>query len=304
MKDLTIIKVNGSAYIDSREVADIIDKQHKHLLRDIRGYCEILEKFTEPNFGPSEFFLESSYFDSSGRKLPCYLLSKMGAEMVANKLIGKKGVVFTAMYVRKFNEMEAAERAAEIEAQSKPRLGEYNGAVKNILNGMSYASAPPNRVMGFLREVYEPLGIEVLTDGDDYGYQTATEIARDLEIYSETGRPHGHAVSAIISKLGIPEGHMVIVPYGMVGTTARYDEYVVEAVWEWIVENDFPINVPHLNFDYHIYYSDRLPARQLSYFDCDKDEEFRTSREYGLNRKALNCGSTNIGKSGIYPQLS
>ena len=106
MNELNIIKQYGGAYIDSRDVAEVIGKRHHHLLRDINGYIKIMQESTKTNFGFSEFFLESSYFDSTGRELPCYLLSKMGCEMVANKLTGAKGVLFTAAYVAKFNDME------------------------------------------------------------------------------------------------------------------------------------------------------------------------------------------------------
>ena len=50
MNELTIIKHNGGAYIDSREVAVFIGKDHRNLLRDIRGYCEILRKSNELRF--------------------------------------------------------------------------------------------------------------------------------------------------------------------------------------------------------------------------------------------------------------
>jgi len=44
MNELTIIKHGGNAYIDSREVAEIIGKSHKNLIRDIRGYIETMSK--------------------------------------------------------------------------------------------------------------------------------------------------------------------------------------------------------------------------------------------------------------------
>lgn len=43
-----------------------VGKDHKHLLRDIRNYIDLL---TEANFGPSEFFVEDCYKDATG-KLP------------------------------------------------------------------------------------------------------------------------------------------------------------------------------------------------------------------------------------------
>ena len=108
MYDLTIIQQNGGAYIDSRDVAEAIGKNHKDLLRDIRGYIKILDKSNERTFAPVDFFLESAYLDSKGETRPCYLISKMGCEMVANKLTGVKGVLFTAAYVTRFNQLEAA----------------------------------------------------------------------------------------------------------------------------------------------------------------------------------------------------
>ena len=260
MTNLTVIKQNGGAYLDSRDVAVLIGKQHKNLLRDIAGYIGHMGKSTELKIEPSDFFLSSIYTDSTGRALPCYLISKMGCEMVANKLTGEKGVLFTAAYVLRFNELEAAERDAEIKAYAKPRLSEFNSAAKNVLGGMAYCRAKPRRVMKFLRGVYEPLGIEVLTEGDDFGYYTATQIAWILEVYSETGRPHSHAVAAIISKLeGTLADHVVVVPYGLVGVTVRYDRHVMDAVENWLEDNDYPRTVSYLDFQYHIYYDFQTP---------------------------------------------
>lgn len=38
--------------------------------------------------------------------MPCYQITRKGCEMVANKMTGQKGIVFTAMYVNAFHEME------------------------------------------------------------------------------------------------------------------------------------------------------------------------------------------------------
>lgn len=86
--------------LDSREVAEMVGKQHKHLLRDINGYIENMKQGTEPKVGlsaaelkiePSEFFIPSTYTDSTGRELPCFLVTKKGCEFIANKLTGEKG---------------------------------------------------------------------------------------------------------------------------------------------------------------------------------------------------------------------
>lgn len=106
MNNLKVINKNGINGMDSREVAILTDKRHDHLMRDIKGYSEIMQNFNAPNFGVVEFFVESTYLDSKGEERPCYLITKKGCEMIANKMTGEKGVLFTATYVTKFNELE------------------------------------------------------------------------------------------------------------------------------------------------------------------------------------------------------
>lgn len=108
MNELTVINYQGKYVIDSRIVAEMVDKRHDHLLRDINGYVEILNKSTDPKVGVSDFFILDDYKDSTGRTLPCYLITRKGCDMVANKMTGEKGVLFTAAYVTKFEEMEQA----------------------------------------------------------------------------------------------------------------------------------------------------------------------------------------------------
>ena len=92
-------------YADSREVAELTDKSHAHLCRDIAGYMEVLGK--NPNLDSSNFFVESTYKQAgNGKEVRCYLLTKKGCDMVANKMTGEKGILFTATYVNKFHEME------------------------------------------------------------------------------------------------------------------------------------------------------------------------------------------------------
>lgn len=89
--------------IDSREVAKMIPKEHRHLLRDIDIYSSYL---AEPKIGLSEFWKESSYKDRTNRKLKCYLITKKGCEFIAHKMTGKKGAIFTATYINRFHAME------------------------------------------------------------------------------------------------------------------------------------------------------------------------------------------------------
>lgn len=104
MKELTVINKNGVLLTDSREVAEIVGKEHKNLLRDIQGYIKVIEDSSK--LSRQDFFIESTYQNSQNKTQPCYLLTKQGCEMVANKMTGEKGILFTAEYVKRFNIME------------------------------------------------------------------------------------------------------------------------------------------------------------------------------------------------------
>lgn len=105
MSELKIVSHNGIEVVDSREVAEMIGKNHKELLRDIRNYAEIIENSNERNFALVDFFIPSTYTDGKGETRPCYFITKKGCDMVANKMTGEKGVLFTAAYVTAFEKM-------------------------------------------------------------------------------------------------------------------------------------------------------------------------------------------------------
>ena len=267
MHELTIIKQNGGVYIDSREVAEAIGKRHDNLLRDIVKYTKTLAKPIALNFEVNDFFLESSYTDGIGRTLPCYLLSKMGCEMVANKLTGEKGVLFTAAYVTKFNAMETTERTAleaELEALSAtpiPRLGEFNACARIIVRALRDIGATAKQVLQFLKGVYEPIGITVTENGafaDSSQMYTAKQIAEKLGIYSLNGNPHYQAVACILNEnifVGNDHKRLETQDYGNhTGVCLCYDEYAVQSVKEWLYEHGYPDEVYGFERTYHIVY--------------------------------------------------
>ena len=90
-------------YLNSREVAEMVGKDHSHLIRDIRNYIDLL---SETNFGSAEYFKEDCYMDAQGKTRICYLISKKGCEFIAHKLTGQKGAEFTAKYIERFHEMQ------------------------------------------------------------------------------------------------------------------------------------------------------------------------------------------------------
>lgn len=111
MNQPQLFDFHGQPTLDSREVAKMVGKQHKNLMRDIRQYINDIDDSSK--LSSPQFFIESTYESRQGKLLPCYLLTKQGCEFVANKMTGKKGNQFTARYVDLFNDYQEEHKAIE-----------------------------------------------------------------------------------------------------------------------------------------------------------------------------------------------
>ncbi|MGJ0908888.1 Rha family transcriptional regulator [Clostridium botulinum] len=120
--------------LDSREVAQMLRKEHKEVIRDIEGGKKavgIIPSLVSGNFPPADYFIESSYLDSQNKKRKCYLITKMGCEMLGNKQQGEKGIIFTAKYVQRFNEMESTIKQQQTKITSLTKQQEVEARLKN-----------------------------------------------------------------------------------------------------------------------------------------------------------------------------
>ena len=119
MEKELITLANNNLTIDSREVAAMLGKSHSALMKDINGSKDgksigIIPTLTKSNFDLVNYFIESSYKDAKGEERKCYLVTKMGCELLGNKQQGEKGILFTAKYVERFNKMEAERKDHEL----------------------------------------------------------------------------------------------------------------------------------------------------------------------------------------------
>lgn len=102
MSELQIVNFDGVEVVDSRDIAVMVERDHNELLKSIRIYAKYLDEGEVPQV---DFFIESTYTDSQNRTYPNYLITKKGCDLIANKMIGKKGILFTAAYVSAFERM-------------------------------------------------------------------------------------------------------------------------------------------------------------------------------------------------------
>lgn len=146
------------ATLTTLEVAEMMEVPHSDLLKklegrkDRKGYIQILN---EGQMSVVDYFLKSTYLDAKGEERPCYEVTRMGCDFLANKSTGEKGVLFTARYVKRFNEME--------NQKNQIPLTEHPGEVANLLkilsNRMDKQGIPPYKSAEMVKMVCEQYGI-------------------------------------------------------------------------------------------------------------------------------------------------
>lgn len=144
--------------ITTLEVAEMMEVPHSDLLKklegrkDRKGYIQILN---EGQMSVVDYFLKSTYLDAKGEERPCYEVTRMGCDFLANKSTGEKGVLFTARYVKRFNEME--------NQKNQTPLTEHPGEVANLLkilsNRMDKQGIAPYKSTEMVKMVCEQYGI-------------------------------------------------------------------------------------------------------------------------------------------------
>ncbi|MBP3675191.1 MAG: Rha family transcriptional regulator, partial [Campylobacter sp.] len=105
--------VNSGVFTTSLSVANVFNKRHSDILAQIREFPT--DDFTERNFPLSE------YTDSTGRKLPCYNLTRDGFSLLVMGFTGQKAYRWKIEFIKAFNLMEAElTRLKAAEQNSQP----------------------------------------------------------------------------------------------------------------------------------------------------------------------------------------
>ena len=166
MNNLELLVVDDKLVVDSRQVAELTGKKHFHLLRDIEKYIRVIS--TNHNMDWLNFFIEATYKDEKGETRPCYRLTRKGCDLVANKMTGDKGILFTASYVEKFHEMEQTLYANAIKLQ-KETLARYDVLTEkhNDLTRENQKLKPKSEYCDTVLKAKDAMAITVIAK--DYG---------------------------------------------------------------------------------------------------------------------------------------
>ena len=132
--------------------------------------------------------------------------------------------------------------------KEKKNLSAANMLVKTVSGIFKDAGVDPMFIAAEAKRLYKEqadidIQIPLITDDTTQALWDCTSIAKELGIYSESGRPHDKAVSAIIQKIDLFTDEIVKTAYsrnGHDGVTVQYKESVLEKVKEWLEENGYP----------------------------------------------------------------
>lgn len=108
--------------ITTLEIAEMMEMKHWQILRKLDGTKKvkgIIQILNDNKIVVVDYFIKSTYTDDKGEERPCYKVTKLGCDFLANKFSGEKGIVFTARYVKRFADMEQ-----HITSQAHPVLSE------------------------------------------------------------------------------------------------------------------------------------------------------------------------------------
>ncbi len=150
--------------ITTLEVAEMMETEHSKIIRklegskDRKGFIQILN---EAQMGVVDYFIKSSYVDAKGEERPCYEVTKLGCDFLANKSTGEKGVLFTARYVKKFYEMEHKQPPCPLDSQVAADVAKLGNTTVQIMT--KQGSAPHKIAEAFLLECQQ-FGIQLPPD--------------------------------------------------------------------------------------------------------------------------------------------
>ena len=112
MTDLVFKGQNDQVVTTSLKVAEVFEKEHKHVLDAVRRLMRSAE-----NSAVIQMFQESIYLDEQGKERPMFIMNRDGFTLLAMGFNGKKALDFKVEYINAFNKMEA-----ELKSQQPKQL--------------------------------------------------------------------------------------------------------------------------------------------------------------------------------------
>ena len=121
MDNLVFKGQNDQVLTTSLKVAEVFEKEHKHVLDAVR------KLFTAENSAVKQMFQESTYLNERNQSQPMFVMNRDGFTLLAMSFNGKKALDFKIAYIDAFNNMEA-----ELNSQQAKQLSAAESLLQSV----------------------------------------------------------------------------------------------------------------------------------------------------------------------------
>ena len=200
MQELTIVNGKEVKVIDSREVDEMMGKEHKEIMwyidgNEKRNIVGIRPTLASSGIELSNYFIESTYNDR-GRTKKRYLVTKKGAELLGGRLQGTKGIIFNTLFNDRFKAMECDGIKNDVqlvcetlkETHKRPEL-EFLDMLEETLKPFNIKGERQFNVLKYRIDFYIPsLNIAIEYDENNHNnYSYDEHEGRQIKIEKEIG---------------------------------------------------------------------------------------------------------------------
>lgn len=250
--------MNNDIKMTSLDIAEIVGKQHAHIMRDIRNEIKNLGE----EIGASIFGL-TSYKDKSNRDSPCYSFGKEGAMQLALKydaktrykvikrieeLENKKSEIDTSQLspeLQMMNQMFIAVAKNELETKEAKQLAlQANEKAENISNIVTMDSIEwRKKINTILNKIAENWsGVEPYKSVRNYSYEKLEQRANcklDIRLNNRKERAVGQGMSkTYVSKIS---------KLDCIAEDKRLTEIYIQVIKEMAIQ--FRVNINNFKFE-------------------------------------------------------
>ena len=184
MDNLVFRGQNDQVLTTSLKVAEVFEKEHKHVLDAVR------KLFTAENSAVKQMFQESTYLNERNQSQPMFVMNRDGFTLLAMGFNGKKALDFKIAYIDAFNKMEA-----ELKSQQTKQLS----AAESLLQSVQLLVAH-ERQLSLLEHQQKNMQGAINTLYDEvYGMKFQTDLMRqklnnEIERYTVIGYCSAHNI--------------------------------------------------------------------------------------------------------------
>lgn len=114
LMNLGLITKNNQVVVSTKIIAQDFSKEHNSVLKTIDGENRkgkhidgLIDGIIKSSGNPLQYFIESTYKDSSGKNNKEYLLTRDGFSLLVMGFTGQKALEWKIKYIEAFNSMEA-----------------------------------------------------------------------------------------------------------------------------------------------------------------------------------------------------